>query len=134
MNLKKTAKCADLFDNGFYFIHNICYLLFNVVDRPEVRVEMLKTNRNDVVEQSLGEVNLAMMASLTMVIIKTGLKVKVFILSNTNPCESSKKFCCGVSEDLSHFLSECVGDQKEKDKPPMIIENESSLLHFTWPK
>ena len=70
MNLKKTAKCADLFDNGFYFIHNICYLLFNVVDRPEVRVEMLKTNRNDVVEQSLGEVNLAMMVSLTMVVMK----------------------------------------------------------------
>ena len=45
---------------------------------------MLKTNRNDVVEQSLGEVNLAMMASLTMVMMKTGLKVKVFILSNTN--------------------------------------------------
>ena len=64
--LKKTAKCTDLGYNGFYFIHNICHLLFNVVDRPEVRVEMLKTNRNDVVEQSLGEVNLAMMTSLTM--------------------------------------------------------------------
>ena len=45
--------------------------------------------------------------------------MKVFILLNTNPCESSKKFCCGVSEDLSHFLSKCVGDHKEKDKPPM---------------
>ena len=77
-----------------------------------------------------------MTASLTinMVINKTGLKVRVFILSTTNPCQSSEKFGCGVPEDLSHFLSECVGDQKEKDKPPMIIENESSLLHFTWPK
>ena len=54
MNLKKTAKCADLGDNGFYFIHYICDLLFKVVDRPEIRVEMLKTNRNDIVEQSLG--------------------------------------------------------------------------------
>ena len=77
-----------------------------------------------------------MTASLTinMVINKTGLKVRVFILSNTNPCQSSKKFGCGVSEDLSHFLSECVGDQKEKDKPPMIKLKESSLLYFTWPK
>ena len=73
-----------------------------------------------------------MMLSLTMVMIKTGLKVKVFILSNTNPCQSGKKFCGGVPEDLSHFLSECVGDQKENDKPPMI--EESSLLYFTWPK
>ena len=87
---------------------------------------MLKTNRNDVVEQSLGEVNLAMMASLTVVMIKTGLKVKVFILSNTNPGESSKKFGCGVPEDLSHFLSECVGNQKEKEKLPMIKVKESS--------
>ena len=54
MTITKTAKCADLVDNGFYFIHNICHLLFNMVDRPEVRVEMLKTDRNDVVEQSLG--------------------------------------------------------------------------------
>ena len=76
-----------------------------------------------------------MVVSLTiMVMIKTGLKVKVFILSNTNPCESSKKFCGGVPEDLSHFLSEWVGDQKEKDKLPMIKEKESSLLYFTWPK
>ena len=49
---------------------NICHLLFNVMDRPEVGVEMLKTNRNNVVEQSLGEVNLAVMVSLTMVMMK----------------------------------------------------------------
>ena len=70
MTIKKTAKCTDLGDNVFYFIHNICHLLFNVVDRPKIRVEMLKTNRNDVVEQSLGEVNLAVMVSLTMVMMK----------------------------------------------------------------
>ena len=61
-----------------------------------------------------------MMSSLTMVMIKTGLKVKVFILSDTNSCESGKKFCCGVSEDLSHFLSEWVADQKDKDKPLIV--------------
>ena len=107
------------------------------MDRPEVRVEMLKTNRNDVVEQSLGEVNLAMMVSLTMVVMNMVWKWKCLSCQTQTLVSRVRS---SVVASLKIFLISWVsvlGIRRKRTNHQCIAiikEKESSLLYFTWPK